>query len=216
MRSSPLDPDLLAHRALMATDEVALARHSGHYLPRALAVGGTSGGSCPVCLFLEMCTEYPGEVAASLDLVGPPRCRDLPDGSAHLPDPVCETGHSDKSACPDVAGDDVVSILVPGSSKSQATETEPPATKKENVLEEADRIVHGDRRQDYGSPRESFQVIASLWGPVFGVTVTPEQVALAMIELKVARILAGAGRDSIVDVAGYAGTLAIVSGVDDE
>ena len=176
MRTSPFDPDLLAHRALGATDKDALACHSGHYLPRSPAVGDSSGDPCPVCLFLEMCAEYPGEVAASLALLVPPRCPELP-----------------------------VSDAASGELRT-----------KENVLAEADRIVHGDRQNQYGSPRDSLSTTAALWGPIFGTEVTPEQVALAMIELKVARILAGSGRDSFVDLAGYAGVLALVAGVDDE
>ncbi len=84
----------------------------------------------------------------------------------------------------------------------------------ENVLQEAERIIHGDRRGDYGDVLASFQLIAALWSPVVGAVVTAEQVALCMIQLKVARALNGYQRDSIVDIAGYAGCLAEIVGVD--
>lgn len=82
----------------------------------------------------------------------------------------------------------------------------------ESVLEEAERIINGERRHDYGDVRESFEVIAALWTPVVGTQVTAEQVALCMIQLKVARAMNGYQRDSLVDIAGYAGCLANLRG----
>lgn len=84
----------------------------------------------------------------------------------------------------------------------------------ESVLQEAERIINGERRADYGDVRESFQVIADLWAPVLRTAVTAEEVALCMIQLKVARALNGYQRDSIVDIAGYAGCLAHLRGLD--
>lgn len=82
----------------------------------------------------------------------------------------------------------------------------------ESVLQEAERIVNGDRRDDYGGVRESFDRIAALWSPVLGIEVTAEQVAVCMIELKIARALNGWQRDSLVDIAGYASCLAELRG----
>lgn len=76
------------------------------------------------------------------------------------------------------------------------------------MLQEAERLINGPRRSDYGDVRESFQVIADLWSPVMGTAVSAEQVALCMIQLKIARAMNGWQRDSIVDIAGYAGCLA--------
>jgi hypothetical protein len=78
--------------------------------------------------------------------------------------------------------------------------------KTENVLQEADRITSGDRRKEYGSVKQSFGTIARLWSTVLGFQVTPMQVALCMIQLKVARQMNGHKRDSLVDIAGYART----------
>ena len=65
-----------------------------------------------------------------------------------------------------------------------------------------------EREQAYGEVSESFQRIATLWGDVLGILVTPQQVATCMIMLKVARLLAeGDGshdEDSILDIKGYA------------
>jgi hypothetical protein len=77
----------------------------------------------------------------------------------------------------------------------------------ESVLSEAERIINGSRRQDYGDTYDSFDLIGRLWGDVLGVEVTAEQVALCMIQLKVARWINGQQRDSVVDIAGYAGCI---------
>jgi hypothetical protein len=83
----------------------------------------------------------------------------------------------------------------------------------ENVLEEANRLIYGDRRKDYGDCTASFQRIADMWALVLGSEVSADQVALCLIQLKVARACNDADkgavikRDSIVDIAGYAGCL---------
>jgi Domain of unknown function (DUF6378) len=76
-----------------------------------------------------------------------------------------------------------------------------------SVLTDAEDIINGQRREDYGEVLESFQTIAALWEPILKTTVSPEQVALCMIGLKIARTMNGFHRDSIVDIAGYAGCL---------
>jgi len=61
-----------------------------------------------------------------------------------------------------------------------------------------------ERGENYGAVRENHQRIANLWSVVFGQTVTPEQVALAMTCLKVARLIETPDHeDSWVDIAGY-------------
>lgn len=88
---------------------------------------------------------------------------------------------------------------------SESINSEGQPTKKESVLQEAARLVEGgDRRQQYGGPFESFTDIAAGWSMVLGMDVTPEQVSLCMIVMKVARAKNGFHRDSIVDIAGYA------------
>lgn len=99
-----------------------------------------------------------------------------------------------------------------------STSTEPPEASpepKESVCQEAHRIINGQRRTDYGGPKESFERIAALWSPVLGVEVKPEQVAICMIQLKVARAVNGWQRDSLTDICGYAGCAAKVLDLDD-
>ena len=84
------------------------------------------------------------------------------------------------------------------------TPAEPP-TVHDEILGTAKSIVNGQRRKDYGTARESFENIAALWAPILGREVSAVEVALCMIQLKVARALNGPEkRDSWVDMCGYA------------
>ena len=76
----------------------------------------------------------------------------------------------------------------------------------ESILEEAQRLIHGDRAKDYGDVTENFTRIADMWGAYLGQSdmLTPHDVAQMMILVKVARQAGGYHRDSNVDIAGYA------------
>lgn len=76
-----------------------------------------------------------------------------------------------------------------------------------NILQEAENAVYGDREADYGSVLENFTTVAKLWSVVAKVELTPEQVGLMMVQLKVARQMNKAKRDNLVDGAGYFATL---------
>lgn len=61
-----------------------------------------------------------------------------------------------------------------------------------------------ERGENYGSVRENHLRIALLWSVVLGQDVTPEQVALCMTCLKVARLIETPDHeDSWIDIAGY-------------
>lgn len=79
-------------------------------------------------------------------------------------------------------------------------------TKPDCLLAEAQRIINGARKTDYGPARENHERIAQFWAAVLGVPVTAEQVVLCMIGLKMARLCYSPDhRDSWVDIAGYVG-----------
>jgi hypothetical protein len=68
--------------------------------------------------------------------------------------------------------------------------------------------VLADRAGAYGSPAASMAAIAARWSITLGRPVTPEQVILCMIDLKLARLAHDpAHRDSLIDVIGYAALL---------
>jgi hypothetical protein len=80
----------------------------------------------------------------------------------------------------------------------------------EQLLEQAVSVVHA-RRRIYGQPRDVFERVAARWSQVLGITVTPAQVVLCLLDLKVARLAHDPGHlDSITDIAGYASLLAQV------
>lgn len=80
---------------------------------------------------------------------------------------------------------------------------------QESILQEAERIINGPRRTDYGPVEESFLDIASRWtvelGAKLNEPLTPFDVSHLMIQLKLSRAKNGFHRDSYVDIGGYAG-----------
>ena len=77
-------------------------------------------------------------------------------------------------------------------------------TRKE-TLNLAEQAVCGDRQQSYGSPENNFKLIAQLWDTYLDTEITPQDVAVMMILLKIARISTGVNKDdNWVDIAGYA------------
>ena len=65
-----------------------------------------------------------------------------------------------------------------------------------------------DRGAAYGDPKSQMEAIAKRWSITLGTPVTAQQVALCMIDLKLARLAYDPGHiDSMVDVIGYAALL---------
>jgi hypothetical protein len=80
----------------------------------------------------------------------------------------------------------------------------------ETILEEAQRLVHGDRQAAYGHPIEDFTRTAAIWSAILGAPVTAEQVGLCMIGVKISRQCNTPKRDNMTDAAGYAETVQMV------
>lgn len=77
----------------------------------------------------------------------------------------------------------------------------------EMLLKHAAAVV-ADRRRRYGDADVLFDRIARRWSLTLGAKVTPAQVALCLIDLKMARLVHDPRHtDSLVDVAGYAACL---------
>jgi hypothetical protein len=76
----------------------------------------------------------------------------------------------------------------------------------ENILEEANRLVHGDRGKAYGRPIEDFGRTARIWSAILGFEVPVEKVALCMVGVKISRQCNAPKRDNFTDMAGYAET----------
>lgn len=80
----------------------------------------------------------------------------------------------------------------------------------ETILQEAQRLVHGDRQADYGHPLDDFTRTGQMWAAILGVPVTPEQVGLCMAAVKISRQCNRPKRDNMTDLAGYAATVDMV------
>jgi hypothetical protein len=76
---------------------------------------------------------------------------------------------------------------------------------KEDVCDIAKRLTSYDRQTDYGSPIEDFTKQAKMWGAILGTNVTPQQIAMCMIAVKLSRLTnSPRHKDSCVDIIGYA------------
>lgn len=78
----------------------------------------------------------------------------------------------------------------------------------DDILKEADAIVHGPRNDAYGHPIDDYTRVVEIFRMISGVDIHPEEGALFMVAVKLARLAHNieAGivhRDSLVDTAGY-------------
>ena len=91
-------------------------------------------------------------------------------------------------------------------SGNEETTTNESTTLRVEALREAARIISGERNKQYGGPEENFERIAKIWEIIFGIPVSNEYVAMAMVAVKVARYASKSGYqpDTWIDIAGYA------------
>ncbi len=81
----------------------------------------------------------------------------------------------------------------------------------ETICQEADRLVSNDRQQQYGHPFDDFTKTGKMWAPILGLDiVTPLQVGMCLIAVKLSRLCNMYKRDTVVDIAGYAKTLSLI------
>jgi hypothetical protein len=81
----------------------------------------------------------------------------------------------------------------------------------EMMLKQAAAIV-SNRRDTYGDPAVSMATIAKRWSITLDQPITPSQVVLCLIDLKLARLAHDPHHlDSMIDIAGYAAVLKEVS-----
>jgi len=75
-----------------------------------------------------------------------------------------------------------------------------------DFLEQAGELTGGDRNRSYGAPWTNHVRISRFWSDYLGIEVKPEQVAICMILLKVARLMERSGSeatDTFVDLTAY-------------
>ena len=83
-------------------------------------------------------------------------------------------------------------------------------TPPQNILQEAEQIIYGDREKTYGTPGKNLQAIADFWTVhlrhkyIIDGEVTMDDVCQMMILVKQARLINDpTHHDSQVDIAGY-------------
>lgn len=83
---------------------------------------------------------------------------------------------------------------------------------KKSLADEAYELIGGDRLEEYGDMRKSFENIGKVWSVLLGVPVSAEKVALMMVGLKLVRENNKHKRDNLVDCIGYAVLLGRLEG----
>lgn len=77
--------------------------------------------------------------------------------------------------------------------------------KRNDVLDNAKKIINGERQGTYGNAEDSFSIIAQMWTAYLGKDITADDVANMMILMKVARNSSGVYKDdNWIDICGYA------------
>ena len=140
------------------------------------------GGRAVVVLIDHKSSAYPYRIqysGGSKDWVSPSLIRKMDGGNAVAPAPDTEV-HADLVA----------------------------ENERARILSTAEKLINGDRAKAYGHPKENFGRIAALWNAQLGKKLseplTAEDVAYALVQLKMSRLANTPGReDSLVDVAGY-------------
>lgn len=72
------------------------------------------------------------------------------------------------------------------------------------ILKEAGRLTASDRQKQYGDPQTNHRRIADLWSTYLEQEIRPEQVAICMALVKIARLMQTQSADSFIDLAAYA------------
>lgn len=123
-----------------------------------------------------------------------PRGCVFPDGCAEC---GCRSFRDDESV-PDVAGRDI-----PHAESCRGVHGH--TSSGETILEEAHRLIYGDRQAEYGPGHVEMEQVAAVWSVIVGAPVSAYQAALCMAGLKLVRARNAYKRDSLVDGAGYLG-----------
>lgn len=83
----------------------------------------------------------------------------------------------------------------------------PGTSSDESILQEAHRLTHGPRQADYGHPLDDYTRTAALVSALLAhklkEPLTPDEMSLAMVCVKLSRQVNAKKRDNTVDGAGY-------------
>lgn len=74
---------------------------------------------------------------------------------------------------------------------------------KESILLQADKIVNGDRNEQYGDPNDAFEEYRTILKATFGIDLTSAQICKVLMAIKLGRMKYKYKEDSLVDLCGY-------------
>ena len=88
--------------------------------------------------------------------------------------------------------------------------------KRDEVLAKAGELINGDRKEDYGDAYLNHMRIAEFWNNYLDheIKLTPTDVAMMMMLVKIARCIHSYKDDSFVDICGYAALAGEMSNAD--
>ena len=88
--------------------------------------------------------------------------------------------------------------------------------KRDEILAKAGELINGDRKEDYGDAYLNHMRIAEFWNNYLDheIKLTPTDVAMMMMLVKIARCIHSYKDDSFVDICGYAALAAEMSNAD--
>ena len=76
--------------------------------------------------------------------------------------------------------------------------------KREEILQEAEKLINGNRAKDYGDAYENHERIAKMWSVLLDTDVSVSQVYQCMVAVKLSRLIVSPEHeDSWVDICGY-------------
>lgn len=84
----------------------------------------------------------------------------------------------------------------------------------ETILQEAQRLVYGERGAAYGHPKEDFGRAAAIFNAITGENLDASDIGYVLLSVKLSRQQHEGRRDNFSDAAGYLECLARVEGWD--
>jgi len=72
-----------------------------------------------------------------------------------------------------------------------------------SLLLQAEKIVNGDRNEQYGDAKQAFQEYANILKTTFDIDLTPEQICKVQMAIKLGRLKYKFKQDSLLDLIGY-------------
>ena len=74
---------------------------------------------------------------------------------------------------------------------------------KESLLLQAEKIVNGDRNDQYGDAKQAFKEYSGILKTTFNIELTPEEICKVMMSIKLGRLKHKFKEDSLLDLIGY-------------